>query len=129
MSLFFKETQADESKGSTVVGNKAGDRENGPGNTRQQETHHHQSDPAVVTLSGMHQGTNLFQYGTCPAGRVTYNFHSSYKPIHLSFKSVYNKEHKGVLCNTTSWRNFSQSTRPTGRVLWEELLVLSKFHS
>ena len=23
----------------------------------------------------------------------------------------------------------SQSTRPTGRVLWEELLVLSRFHS
>ena len=23
----------------------------------------------------MHQGTQLFQYCTCPAGRVTYNFH------------------------------------------------------
>ena len=25
--------------------------------------------------------------------------------------------------------NSSQSTRPVGRVLWEELLVLSRFHS
>ena len=25
--------------------------------------------------------------------------------------------------------NSSQSTRPIGRVLWEELLVLSRFHS
>ena len=40
------------------------------------------------------QGTNIFQYCTCPAGRVTYNFHSSCKHMHLSFKSVCNKEHK-----------------------------------
>ena len=57
--LFFQETQADGSIGSTVVGNKTGDRENGPGNTRQQETHHHQSDPALVTLSGMYHHTSL----------------------------------------------------------------------
>ena len=29
----------------------------------------------------------------------------------------------------TSMSNSSQSTRPTGRVLWEELLLLSRFHS
>ena len=47
--------------------------------------------------------------------------------MHLSFKSVCNKEHKGVICNTTSSSYSSQSTRPTvGRVLWEELLVLFK---
>ena len=44
--------------------------------------------------------------------------------MHLSFKSVGNKEHKGVICYMTSSSNSSQSTRPTGRVLWEELLVL-----
>ena len=47
------------------------------------------------------QGTNIFQYCTCPAGRVTYNFHSSFKHMHLSFKSVCNREHKGVICNKT----------------------------
>ena len=62
------------------------------------------------------QGTKIFQYCTCPAGRVTNNFHSSCKHMHLSFKSVCNKEHKGVICNSTSSFS-SQSTRPTGRVL------------
>ena len=73
------------------------------------------------------QGTKIFQYCTCPAGRVTYNFHLSCKHLHLSFKSVCNKEHKGVICNMTSLSNCSQSIRPTGRVLWEELLVLIDF--
>ena len=75
----------------------------------------------------------------------------------LSFKSVCNKEHKGVLCNMkykvpndiypVSFITASHiltkkisvntqkilaspsdfSTCPTGRVLWEELLVLSRF--
>ena len=44
------------------------------------------------------QGTKIFQYCTCPAGRVTYNFHLSFKHMHLSLKSVCNKEHKGVIC-------------------------------
>ena len=57
---------------------------------------------------------------------MTYNFHSSYKRMHLITKSVCNKEHKGVICNMTSMSNSSQSTCPTGRVLWEELLVLSR---
>ena len=74
------------------------------------------------------QGTNIFQYCTSPARRGTYNIHSSCKHMYLSFKSVCNKEHKGVICNTTSSSNFSQSTR-TGRVLWEELHILSRFHS
>ena len=47
--------------------------------------------------------------------------------MHLSFKSVCNKEHKGVICNRTSLCYSSQSTRPTGRVLLEELLVLLDF--
>ena len=38
------------------------------------------------------QGTKIFQYGTCPAERVTYNFHSSCKHMY----SLCNKEHKGV---------------------------------
>ena len=33
------------------------------------------------------------------------------------------------ICNMTFLSNSSQSTRPVGRVLWEELLVLSRFHS
>ena len=77
------------------------------------------------------QGTKTFQYCTCPAGPVTYNFHSSCKDnvMQLSFKSVCNEEHKGVICNLTSSRYSSQSTRPTGQVVWEELLVLSRFMS
>ena len=74
------------------------------------------------------QGTKIFQYCTGPAGQVTYNFHSSCKHIYMSFKSLCNKEHKGVICNMTSSSNSSQSTRPVGRVLWEELLFLSRFH-
>ena len=46
-----------------------------------------------------------------------------------SFKRIYNKEHKGVICNLTSSSNSFQSTRPTGREMWGELLVLSRFHS
>ena len=42
---------------------------------------------------------------------------------------VCNKEGKGVICNMTSSSNSSQSTRPVGRVLLEELLVLSRFRS
>ena len=49
-----------------------------------------------------YQGTKIFQYCTCPVGRVTYNFHSSCKHMYLAFKSVCNKEHKGVICNMTS---------------------------
>ena len=74
------------------------------------------------------QGTKIFQYCTCPAGRVPYNFHLSCKHMLLTFKNICNKEHKGVICNMTSLSNSSQSTRPVGRVLWEELLVLSSFH-
>ena len=48
---------------------------------------------------------------------MTYNFHSSGNHMHLSFKSICNKEHKGVICNMPSLSNSSQSTRPTGRVL------------
>ena len=58
------------------------------------------------------QGTKIFQYCTCTAGRVTYNIHSSCKHMHLSFKSVCNKKkHKVVICNMS---NSSQSTHPTG---------------
>ena len=46
--------------------------------------------------------------------------------MHLSFKSVWIKEHKVVICIMTSSSNSSQSTHPTGRVLWEKLLVLSR---
>ena len=59
-------------------------------------------------------GDKIFQYCTCPTGRVKYNFHSSCKHMHLSFKSVCNKEHKGVICNMTSTSYSSQSTHPTG---------------
>ena len=64
-------------------------------------------------------GDKNFQYCTCPAGPVTYNFHSSCKHMPVSFKFVCNKEHKGVICKMTSWSNSSQSTRPIGQVLLE----------
>ena len=63
------------------------------------------------------QGKKIFQYCTCPAGRVTYNFFLSCKHMHLSCICVCNKEHKGIICNMTSSSNSSQSTRPVGRVL------------
>ena len=47
---------------------------------------------------------------------MTLNFHSSCKHMHLYFKSICIKEHKGVICNMTSLSNSSHSTRPTGRV-------------
>ena len=75
-----------------------------------------------------YSGDKKIQYCTCPAGQVTYNFHSSCKHVHLSLKRVCNKEHKGVICNMTSSSNSSQSTRPVGKVLWKELLILSRFH-
>ena len=53
------------------------------------------------------QGTKIFKYCTCPAGLVTYNFHSYCNHRHLSFKSICNKEHKGVICNMTSSSNSS----------------------
>ena len=43
------------------------------------------------------QGTKIFQYCTCPAERVTYNFLSSCKHIYLSFNSSLDKEDKGVM--------------------------------
>ena len=55
-------------------------------------------------------------------------FHSSCKRMHLSFKGVCNKEHKGVICNMTS---LSRLILPKAQdeCFWEELLVLSRFHS
>ena len=83
----------------------------------------------IILLNNEIQGKKIFQYCTCPAGRVTYSFRSFCKHMHLSFKSVCNTEHKGVICNMTSLSNSSQSTSPTGRVRWEELLILSRFPS
>ena len=60
------------------------------------------------TKQRIKQGTKIFQYCSCPAGQVTYNIHSSWKHMHLSFKSTCNKEHKGVICNMTSSSNSSQ---------------------
>ena len=58
-----------------------------------------------------------------------YNFHSSCKHMFLSCKSLCRKEHKGLICYMTFLSNSFQSTHPIGRVLWEEILVLSRFHS
>ena len=71
-----------------------------------------------------YQGTKIFQYCTCPAGQVTYNFNTPCQHMHLSFKSISNKT-----CNMTSSSNSSQSTCPTGWELWEESPVFSRFHS
>ena len=65
------------------------------------------------------QGTKIFPYCTCPTAQLSYNFHSSCKHMHMSFKSLCNRAHKGVICNMTS---LSYSS-------WEELLILSRFHS
>ena len=79
--------------------------------------------------------TILHAYTGCLAVCVEYSdknisiLHLTCKHMHLSFKSVCNKEHKGVICNMTSSRNSSQSTHPAGPVLWEELLILSRFHT
>ena len=60
------------------------------------------------------QGTKISQNCTCPAGQVTYNLQSSCKHMLLSFESVCNKEHKGVICNMTSLSNSSQRAHPVG---------------
>ena len=60
-------------------------------------------------------------------GEWLYNFHSSSMHMHLSFKSVCNKEHKKATCNMTSSSNSSQSTRPLGWVLWENYLSCLDF--
>ena len=73
-------------------------------------------------ISQPNKGTKISKYCNCPAGRVTYNFHSSCKHMHLSFKSVCNKEHKGAICNMLSLSNFKKNATPTGRVLCEELV-------
>ena len=43
------------------------------------------------------QGTKIFKYCACPAGRVTLQFHSSCKHMCLSFKNVCSKEQKEVI--------------------------------
>ena len=63
----------------------------------------------VMEVRFVNQETKIFQYCSCPAGRVTYNFHLSCKHVHLSFKSVCNKEHKGIICNLTSSSNSSKA--------------------
>ena len=82
----------------------------------------------LKTFTYVYQETKIFQYCPCPEGQVTYNFHSSCKHMNVSFKSVCNKEHKGVICDMTSSSNSSKRTCPTGRVLLEELLVLTRFN-
>ena len=57
----------------------------------------HDNVASAYTSEIIKQGTRILQYCTCPAGRVTYNFHLSWKHMHVSFKSVCNKEHKGVI--------------------------------
>ena len=57
------------------------------------------------------QEAKIFQYCTCPAGLVTYSFYLSCKHMHLSFKSVCNKEHKGVICNYLSILDFTLNLR------------------
>ena len=47
--------------------------------------------------------------------------------MHLSFKSVCNKGHKGVICNTTSSSCSSQSTRPIGQLLGKNYLSFLDF--
>ena len=49
---------------------------------------------------------------------VTYNFHSSCKHMHLSFKSVCNKEHQKVICNTTSSIYSSKQDECFGKNNW-----------
>ena len=58
---------------------------------------------------------------------MTYNILSSCKHMHLSLKSICNKEIKGVICIMTSSSNSSQSTCPTGRVLGKNYLSCLDF--
>ena len=85
-------------------------------NSKQEGPDQTASSEAVWSGSALfaYAGDKNIKYCTCPAGRVTYHFHSSCKHIHLPFKSVCNKEHTGVICNMTSWSNSSQSTHPVG---------------
>ena len=79
-------------------------------------------------INYLFQGTKIFKYLLYLSCRTSdLQFILVCKNMHLSFKSVCNKEHKGVICNMTSLSNSFQSTCPTGRVLLEELLVLSRF--
>ena len=55
---------------------------------------------------------------------MTYNFHLS---CNLSFKSVCNKGHKGVIFNMTSSSKSSQSTHPTGCVLGKNYMSFLDF--
>ena len=55
--------------------------------------------------------------------------HTSCKHMHLSFKNVCNKEHKGVICNMTSSSNSFQSTCPTGEVFGKNYLSFLDFTS
>ena len=61
-------------------------------------------------ISKSMQGTKIFQYCTWPAGRVTYNFHSSCKHMQCPLKGYAIKNIR------TSLSNSCQSTRPTGRM-------------
>ena len=65
---------------------------------------------------------------------MTYNFHWSCKHMHLSFKSVCNKEHKGVICNITSlskgaqWLSGRLQTQGSSLTGVTALWSLSKTH-
>ena len=81
------------------------------------------------------QGTKIFQYCTCPAGQVTYNFRLSCKHLHLCFKSICNYEHKEVICNTASlsssshlkhWSYRTSALGRTTRPFWISLVIRTR---
>ena len=78
---------------------------------------YYNTDQSLYITSG--QKIHVFKYCTHPEGQVTCNFHSSCKHMHLSFKSVYNKEHKGVICNMTSL-SYSFKRTPSALLLQDE---------
>ena len=74
------------------------------------------------------RATKIFQYYTCPAGRVRGNFHSSCKHMHLSFKSICNKEHKGVILPSLFHNYIPYTDKKIFRVNTQKMLVsLSDF--
>ena len=58
------------------------------------------SYPYVIPSRGQNISILHLSYRTCEI-----QFSLILKHMHLSFKSICNKEHKGVICNMTSWSN------------------------
>ena len=76
------------------------------------------------------QGTKIFQYYTCPAGRVSLTiFTRPANTCTCPFKAYAINNIREYFVIWLPWVILPKSTCPVGRVLCEELFVLSRFHS